>query len=160
MFVNINVETDEVIHGPAATGLAFTSHPDLGEIDRVDCFHCPSWPLCASEFLIQPRPHGWPSNSLMGKIQQAGCHVVGMGHPRSDNKDIEWRWSFSVAEKELIHNIDTSMYGCMYVLKAVSNKHWKGKHNTDQTQSNPFPSYFLKTACLWNCESVPHCDSS
>ena len=159
MFVNSNVDTDQVNHGPAATGLAVPSHPDLGDADRVDCFHCPSWPPCASEFLIRHRPHGWPSQSLIDKIQQAGCHVVGVGHRHSGNKDTEWRWSFSVAEKELIHNIDASMYGCMYVLKAVCNKHWKGKHNTDQTQSNPFPSYFLKTACLWICESTSNRES-
>ena len=159
MFVDSNVEPDQVNHGPAATGLALPSHPDKGDADRVYCFHCPSCPPCASDFLTRPRPHGWPSQSLIDKIQQAGCHVVGVGHPHSDNKDTEWRWSFSVAEKELIHNIDASMYGCMYVLKTVSKKHWKGKHNTYQTQSNPFPSYFLKTACLWICESTSDRDS-
>ena len=142
-----------VIHGPASTGPAYPSHPHEGEVDKVYCFHNPSWPPCTSEFLCRPRPHGWPSQSLIDKIQQAGCHVVGVGHSHSDNKDIEWRWSFSVAEKELIHNIDETMYGCMYVLKAAMKTFWKCKYNTYETQSNPFPSYFLKTACLWNCES-------
>ena len=30
---------------------------------------------CTSEFLTHPKPHGYPSQSLMDKIQQASCHV-------------------------------------------------------------------------------------
>ena len=48
MFVNSNVPTDQVTHGPASTGLAIPSHPDQGDADDVYCFHCPSWPPCAS----------------------------------------------------------------------------------------------------------------
>ena len=151
LFVDSNVTDTHVAHGPAATGLAFTSHPDRGEADLVSCFHCPSWPPRASEFLTRPRPHGWPSQSLKDKIQQAGCHVVGVGYPHSDNKDIEWRWSFSVAEKELIHDMSNTMAGVMYVLKAVKNKHWTKE---DLDKPTTFCSYYIKTACLWVCEET------
>ena len=137
-----------VIHGPAAT----TKNVNMiGQMDSVPCFHCPTWPPCASEFLTRPRSHGWPSQSLRCKIQQAGCHVVGVGHPHSDNKDIEWRWSFSVAEKELIHDMCDTMAGVMYVVKAIKNKHWTD-HGPDKTTT--FCSYYIKTACLWVCEET------
>ena len=151
MFVNSNVRTDQVNHGPASTGLAVPSHPDLGEADLVPCFQGLSWPPCTSEFLTRPRPHGWPSQTLIDKIQQAGCHVVGVVHPHSDNKDTEWRWSFSVAEKELIHDMCNTMTGVMYLLKAVKNKRWTKQ---DPEKPTTFCSYYIKTACLWVCEET------
>ena len=151
LFVASNVTDTRVAHGPAATGLAFTSHPDKGEADDVYCLHCPSWPPCTSEFLTYPRPHGWPSKSVIDKIQQAGCHVVGVGHPHSDNKDIEWRWSFSVAEKELIHDMCNTMAGVMYLLKAIKKEHWTKE---DPDKPTTFCSYYIKTACLWVCEET------
>ena len=151
LFVAGIVTATHVAHGPAATGLAAPSHPDKGKADHVYCLHCPSWPPCTSEFLTRPRPHGWPSQSLIDKIQQAGCHVVGVGHPHSDNKDIEWRWSFSVAEKELIHDMCDTMAGVMYLLKAVKKKHWTKE---DLDKPTTFCSYYIKTACLWVCEET------
>ena len=143
-------ETDER-RGPAATKLAYPSQPSKGMADFVYCFHCPSWPQCSSAFITRHKVHGWPSQSLIDKIQQAGCHVVGVGHPHSDNKDIEWRWSFSVAEKELIHDMSDTMAGVMYVLKVIKNKHWT-KDDPDKTTT--FCSYYIKTACLWVCEET------
>ena len=145
LFVARKVTATRVAHGPASTGLAITSHPDIGDEDRVSCFHSPSWPPLTSEFPTSPRPHGWPSQSLIDKVQQAGCHVVGVGHPHSDNKDIEWRWSFSVAEKELIHDM-CNMAGVMYLLKALKNKHCTKE---DPDKPTTFCSYYIKTACLW-----------
>ena len=151
LFVASNVTDTHVAHGPASTGLALPSHPDIGDADHVYCLHGPSWPPCTSEFLTRPRPHGWPSQSLIDKIQLAGCHVVGVGHPQSDNKDTEWRWSFSAAEKELIHDMCDTMAGVMYLLKAVKNKHWTKE---DPDKPTTFCSYYIKTACLWVCEET------
>ena len=149
-FVTNNTQGNENVqytHGPAGTG-----HLDqVGDIDAVPCLISPSWPPCASEFLSRHRPQGWPSQSLIDKIQQAGCHVVGVGHPHSGNKDIEWRWSFSVAEKEFIHDMCDTMAGVMYVLKAVKNKHWTKE---DPEKHTTFCSYYIKTACLWVCEET------
>ena len=146
---NFCQEEDDIqyTHGPAGTGY----DDELGDLDAVPCLISPSWPPCASEFLTRPRPQGWPSQSLIDKIQLAGCHVVGVGHPHSDNKDIEWRWSFSVAEKELIHDMSNTMAGVLYVLKAVKKKHWTKE---DPDKPTTFCSYYIKTACLWVCEET------
>ena len=123
------------------------------EQDCVPCFVCLSWPTCASGFLSRPRKTGWPSKNLIDSTEQLGCHVVGVGHPQSDNKDIEWRWSFSVAEKELIYDMSDVMYDCMYLLKAIKKHHWRC---ADPDKPTTFCSYYIKTACLWVCETEPH----
>ena len=151
-FVDMVKGDKDETHGPATINLAVPSHPKFGMSDLVACFYSPTLPPCGLHFLSRPRPHGWPSQSLIDKIQQAGCHVVGVGHPHSDNKDTEWRWSFSLAEKELIHNFTDTMYQCMYVLKAVMKKH---RISDDHIHGGikPFCSYYLKTACLWTFEA-------
>ena len=77
--------------------------------------------------------------------------MVGVGHPNSYNKDIEWRWSSSVAEKELIHDMCDTMAGVMYVLKAVKKKH---RTTEDTDKPTTFCSYYIKTACMWVCEET------
>ena len=125
----------------------------MSNTDNVPCLAAPSWPHCASDFLIRTRSFDWPSRKLIDRINNAGCHVVAIGHPQSDNKEIEWRWSFSVAEKELIHDMSDAMYGCMYVFKTIKKYHWRC---TDPDKPTTFCSYYIKTACLWVCETEPH----
>ena len=105
---------------------------------------------------LDPDPHGWPSQELIGYIEQAGCHVVGVGHPESslEDKQVEWRWSFSIAERELIHNFTDDMAACMYLLKAFKNKYWN-----DDNEPSIFCSYFFKTACLWVFERTQQDES-
>ena len=153
-FVNNYNQGDEDIqytHGPAGRAIVNQRKPEYGMVDRVPCLISPSWPPCTSEFLTHPRPHGWPSQRLIDKIQKACCHVVGVGHPHSVNKHIEWRWSFSGAEKELIHDMSDTMAGVMYLLKAVKKKHWTKE---DPDKPTTFCSYYIKTACLWVCEET------
>ena len=130
-FISMNqTETELCIHGPSMTGRIGLNHvPLYGHVgkdrpaDRVPCLRCSIWPSCASEFLTRPRIHGWPPHSLIERVQQAGCHVVGVGHPHSNEKHIEWRWSFSVAEKELVHAMNDTMFGCLCLLKSIKKKH-------------------------------------
>ena len=133
-------------HGPAILSQSFGPSPSF---DFVPCLLYHFLPPCVSKFLTRPRPHGWPSQSFIDKIQQAGCHLVPVGHPDSVNKDIEWRWSFSVAEKELVLNLPDKMTLCMLILKSVKKTHWRGFEDSTQ---KAFCSYYIKTACLWVCE--------
>ena len=143
----------ECIHGPAGTGLLNRRVPERGMGDQVSCLTSPSWPTCASEFTTRPRPHGWPSRSLVDKIQQAGCHLVAVGHPDNRSTGTEWRWSFSMAEKDLIHDMSDTEAGVMFLLKAIKNKHWS---NDDTDAPTTFCSYFIKTGCVWVCEETDH----
>ena len=141
------------ISGPAVTQLANWRMPQKGEVDFVACFICPDWPTCASAFLKRPRPHGWPSQSLREKIQNAGCHVVALGPNDSPNREVEWCWAFSMAEKELIYNMTESMYVCLYLLRSIKNKHWVIEKKPNEP--SVFSSYFIKAACMWISEETP-----
>ena len=138
------------IHGPANVMTPNSKYNDGRlSLDVVPCLICPSWPQIASEFFTRPRPSGWPSEQMIRQLKKAGCHVVGVGHPLSECKDIEWRWSFSVAERELAWDLNDTMIGCMYALKAIKQTHW---NKTYPDSSTPFCSYFIKTACYWSYE--------
>ena len=147
--------------GKRGTGPALTvtepvncnHHKTSLPVDYVPCLECPNWPPCASEFLTRDRHHGWPSKHLLDKIMKLGCHVVAIGRHDSPQKDKEWSWAFNMAEKELTYDVPDSIYRCMYLLRAIKNKHW----NIEKQRGEPtiFSSYFIKTACLWICEDAP-----
>ena len=143
--------TNDELHGPAIKSLWNPERPQDGFADRVLCLACHTWP--AEEYLTRPRLHGWPSQSLIDKIQEDGCLVVPVGHPDSTNREVEWRWSFSLAEKELIHYMSDTMACCIFVMKAMKQKYWK---STTNTPNSPLCSYYLKTACLWMFEQSDH----
>ena len=142
---------EDVINGPAMTSSIYEQYPSVGKRDNVLALACSQWPSLHSSFYSRFSASGWPSVELREKIVLKGCHLVPVGIPGSSTKDIEWRWSFSVAEKELIHHMDQSMYTCIFVLKAIKQKHWVANESWSQ---NPFVSYFLKTTCLWLCEEL------
>ena len=142
---------EDVIHGPAMTSHIYEQYPSVGKRDNVPALFCPKWPSLYSTFGSRFSASGWPTVELREKIVLKGCHLVPVGIPASSTKDIEWRWSFSVAEKELIHHMDQSMYTCMFALKAIKQKHWVANESWSR---NPFVSYFLKTTCLWLCEEL------
>ena len=143
------------IHGPALTYLLEPLNPSLGMEDRVPCLACGHWPVNANSSFHRDRPYGWPSRDLLNKIKASGCHVVPVGHPNSRHKTSEWRLSFSVAERELILAVSDVKFACMYLLKAIKKRYWKG-HDTELRHSPTlFCSYYIKTACLWVWEMTP-----
>ena len=157
-FAELNCRSGHTRQGPA--NFTNTEIPGM-TVDGVPCLQSPSWPPCASKFLTRPRTHGWPSPELIDCIKQTGCHVVGIGHPESSNEDkqIEWRWSFSIAERELIHNFTDDMAACMYLLKAFKKKYWYDDTIVCSDEPSIFCSYFFKTACLWVFESTQQDES-
>ena len=122
-------------------------------MDNVPCIVSPFWPSSASDFVNRTRKHDWPSKECIQQITESGCHVVGKSHPESkqEEKSIEFRWSFSIAERELLHRMSNTMIACMYIIKAIKKKFWV----KNEDESSGFCSYFLKTACLWVHEEEP-----
>ena len=143
------------IRGPAMKALVDPFQPDLGLADVVPCLTCDQWPMNTKRFFHRHRPHGWPSLDLLRKIKASGFHVVPVGHPNSPSKDLEWRLSFSVAERELIQAVSDVKFGCMYLLKVIKKHHWKGKDSDLCPTPTLFCSYYIKTACLWIWEVTP-----
>ena len=86
-------------------------------IDSVLSIHCPFWPNSASEWRTRPRRFAWPSPSDIKSIVDFGFHLVSVGHPRSDLNMMEWRISFSVAERTLVWSFNHVQVQCYAVMK-------------------------------------------
>ena len=88
-------------------------------INPILCIHSPIWPLAAREWAFRVRRYVWPSVELKKVILQHGCHVVPKGNPQSPNKHLEWRWSFSLAEKMLVRTFNIIQLQCYFLLKMI-----------------------------------------
>lgn len=88
-------------------------------VNPILCIHSPVWPLAAREWAFRVRRFVWPSVELKRLILKHGCHVVPKGNPQSPNKDLEWRWSFSLAEKMLIRTFNIIQLQCYFLMKMM-----------------------------------------
>lgn len=88
-------------------------------IKPILCIHSPVWPLAAREWAFRVRRYIWPTVELKKFILQHGCHVVPIGNPESPNKHIEWRWSFSLAEKLLVRTFNITQLQCYFLMKLL-----------------------------------------
>ena len=113
-------------------------------------FACPVWPGCARAWVTRLRPSGWPDPGLINDIVNAGCHVVPVPHPHSQEPSLEWRMSFSLAEMSLMRGITTIQRQSYLLLKTV--------HSHALKEPKALISYHLKNVFLWTCEEVPRED--
>lgn len=97
---------------------------------------------------------GWPSESLVRKIYQNGCHLVTKppkGHSVPEReKEFLWRYTFSTSIKQLFleggHGEKSSCRKQVFrILKALREK----------LDLQPLKSYHLKTILLYECEANP-----
>ncbi|KAK3108828.1 hypothetical protein FSP39_016682 [Pinctada imbricata] len=131
---------DPIIHGPCESGI----HGDT-ETDVAHCLRCSKWPTSTYPCLQRLARRGWPSLKVLSRIIENGCHVVPIGDKSSDKEEIEWRLSFSEAEKTLIHE----MNHCQFLTYGLLKIFLKESINTRQDVGDLLCSYFLKTAVLW-----------
>ena len=116
----------------------------LYESDCVFAFRCLTWPPIASEWISRERVSGWPSQKTIAKIVSDGCHVVAVSHDFSEEKDIEFRFSFSVAEVSLFHDMSPEQRQCYASFKAIVGKCLKIM-NTNHSADINLKSYHMKT---------------
>ena len=81
-------------------------------------------------------------------ITSCGCHIVPIAHPNSSNPDLEFRISFSVAERNLIRNWNKKQMCIYFLCKELSNKFFR----IGQDLEKGLCSYFAKTIILWMSE--------
>ena len=120
-------------------------------IDQVLSIHCAFWPCTASEWVQRPRHFGWPSSQDLSSIVDFGFHLVAIGHPLSDTKLIEWRISFSLAERTLVWSFNHVQIQCYAVMKIILKEFIKMKCNP---QNQVLCSYFIKSFLFWKYEST------
>ncbi|CAF1201823.1 unnamed protein product [Didymodactylos carnosus] len=110
--------------------------------DSVIALHCLSWPI--QEWIERQRSNDWPTAATIQDIVKRGCHVVPVAHATSHNPNIEWRYSFSLAELILANEIPYYTRKTYIMFKLLCKKHL----------DNDFPlkTYYLKTILFWCCE--------
>ena len=108
------------IHGPCVSGTF-----DGGEFDFAFCLHSSFWPRQAAGCIHRLHACGWPSHDTIKQILNNGCNVVPIASktpPCREVTDMEWRISFSLAEKSLIHAMNHHQFLCYGLLKTFLNE--------------------------------------
>ena len=130
---------------------SFHGSSDREPADQVDCIHCAFWPSEASEWQNRPRPFGWPTQDGLLSIARFGFHLVPVGHPHSDTKEMEWRISFSIAERTLVWSFNYIQMQCYALMKIILKQFIKVRCNP---QNQVLCSYFIKTFLFWKYETT------
>ena len=119
--------------------------------DTVPSIHCEFWPNVATEWVQRSRRFGWPTENDITDIVNFGCHLVPIGHPHSNTQLMEWRLSFSMAERTLVWSFNHVQMQCYAVLKIFLKEFIKVKCSNE---NNVLCSYFIKTFLFWKYEST------
>ena len=120
--------------------------------DNVPSILCKDWPTTAAEWKDRPRHYGWPSQQDKEYIEQFGCHLVPVGHPLSARKSLEWRLSFSIAERTLVWSFNHAQLQCYAAMKLILKEYVKTK--CAEKHKSVLCSYFIKTFLFWQFENM------
>ena len=120
--------------------------------DNVPSILCKFWPTSAAEWKDRPRHYGWPFQHDNEYIEQFGCHLVPVGHPLSERKSLEWRLSFSIAERTLVWSFNHTQLQCYAVMKLILKEYVKTK--CAEKYKGVLCSYYIKTFLFWQFEKT------
>ena len=120
--------------------------------DNVPSILCKAWPKSAAEWKDRPRHYRWPAQHDIESIEAFGCHLVPVGHPLSTGKSLEWRLSFSIAERTLVWSFNHTQLQCYAVMKLILKEFVKS--NCTEKHKNVLCSYFIKTFLFWQFETT------
>ena len=139
----VNNERNNAIHGPCITD---------ENVDNAYCLPAKTWPSIAGNWIFRPRSFGWPSEQLITHIVDTGVLLVPIGSKSSsaESHPLEWRISYSLAEKLLIYSFSHSQLLCYATLKIILKDIIKQHSCMD----NILCSYFLKTTIFWLSEEI------
>ena len=118
--------------------------------DIVVALLCTEWPECAREWLSRTRIYGWPSKELIKQCKSLGFIVVSACHPASDEKQFQWRISFSHQERLLVTQFNSVQLKCYILLKII-----KKELIQQYIKEDTLTSYHLKTCMLYILENTP-----
>ena len=120
--------------------------------DTVPSILCKFWPTSAAEWKDRPRHYGWPSQQDREYIEQFGCHLVPIGYPLSTRKSLQWRLSFSIAERTIVWSFNHTQLQCYAVMKLILKEYVKTK--CSEKHKGVLCSYFIKTFLFWQFEKT------
>ncbi|XP_071145508.1 uncharacterized protein [Mytilus edulis] len=136
-------DKNKQIHGPCITD-------KNGDFDFAFSFHCKTWISSVVNWITRSSS-SWPSHNVTQSIINHGILFVPIGVHGSPTEDLEWRVSFSVAEKLLINTFTHTQLMCYALLKIIL----KGVIANDSECKDLLCSYFLKTIIFWISEELP-----
>lgn len=137
-------EAIKVTTGPALNETFRGANANIS-YDNVPALECKDgWPMQAERWRLRKRISGWPSLVLTDFVTQKAFHVVPVSHPKSKNPVIEWRFSFSLAEKYLMLSLSKWQKNCYMLTKIICKKAFQG--------FKLLCSYHIKTMILWMLE--------
>ena len=137
--------------GPSIEGWSPYMDTSQSGNDAVLSIHCPFWPNSASEWRLRVRSFTWPAPSEIRSIVDFGFHLVPIGHPSSNMSMMEWRISFSVAERSLVWSFNQVQMQCYAVMKIIL-KEFINSHC--RPYNRVLCSYFIKTFLFWKYEET------
>ena len=137
--------------GPSIEQWAEFEDKSKSGMDSVMSIHCEFWPNDALEWAQRPRYYGWPMPCDISSIVDFGCHLVAIGHPHSNTKLVEWRISFSVAERTLVWSFNHIQMQCYAVMKIILKEFIKKRCSPP---NSVLCSYFIKTFLFWKYETT------
>ena len=137
--------------GPSAEFWLHSMNKSESGHDMVFSIHCPFWPNESLEWVQRPRHFAWPTSQDIQTITDFGFHLVPVGHPHSDKKLMEWRISFSVAERTLVWSFNHVQMQCYAVMKIILKEFIKVRCNL---HNQILCSYFIKTFLFWKYEAT------
>ena len=141
------------------------------DIDHVPAVKCPKWPRAAWEFTVRERPSGWPTHALVQQVVAQGCHVIPRGILSSPEtvlqlhvtmlscaNHMDWRLSFSVAERILAQNMNEVQVKCYLLFRLLNEVVTKTFYCNRNNENEHFSlkTYHLKTTFFWVCEEIPY----
>ena len=140
------------LQGPSVE--VWTEYDDTSKSgrDNVPSILCKSWPTSAAEWKDRPRHYGGPSQRDKEYIERFGCHLVPVGHPLSAKKSLEWRLSFSIAERTLVWSFNHTQLQCYAVMRVILKEYVKTK--CAEKYKSVICSYFIKTFLFWQFEKL------
>ena len=140
------------IQGPSNETWSIFDNINESGRDMVPSFRCQFWPSTASEWIDRPRHYEWPSLRDRDEIVGFGHHLVTVGHPHSPMKGMQWRISFSIAERILVWSFNHAQMQCYAVMKLILKEFIKVK--SSENTKDVLCSYFIKTFLFWQYEET------
>ena len=115
-------------------------------IDNVFCIKLPTWPSVANEWQKRDRKGSHPSCQLVAKIVNDGCHIVPVGCKLSENREYEWRLSFSMAEVDVFANASAFQRQCGYLFRYLVK--------ACVSPAKVVVTYWMKTIIMWHMDEM------
>ena len=134
------------IQGPSMeTWREFQDTSEAGR-DHVPSILCEAWPTAAAEWKDRPRQYGWPTQHDKENIESFGYHLIPIGHPLSTNSSLEWKLSFSIAERTLVWSFNHTQIQCYALMKLILKEFIKT--NCSEKHKDVLCSYFIKNILI------------